>query len=295
MVFDFFKKTKNEKIEISTKLDKLYKSIQEDKTYNDKENRKYLFLRIKDKSPSKNCTIDNLEKFIKRVEERTETIGYELSIGLIVNKEESKIIVKIDNETNIEINYINELNNNLFEQMLNEIESLIKKEYKKDVKIIKIEKEKNNKIEELKNNDYIALEIFNKSKVIRVFSTGDNQFDENGKYKNNDFKLNKEEIECLNWFIENIKIENYKKEILDFCNEQYSMWSDIRITENDIENEINIYAIAINIKETYISKSGFIYPEISFYGDCKCDEEHGICIGFRNKKFLGINHQDWTL
>ena len=38
------------------------------------------------------------------IEARTETIGYELSIGLIVNKEESKIIVKIDNETNIEIN-----------------------------------------------------------------------------------------------------------------------------------------------------------------------------------------------
>ncbi|MDE6927016.1 MAG: hypothetical protein K2O97_10660 [Acetatifactor sp.] len=27
----------------------------------------------------------------------------------------------------------------------------------------------------------------------------------------------------------------------------------------------------------------------------RCDEEHGICIGFRDKKFLGIESQDWTL
>lgn len=25
------------------------------------------------------------------------------------------------------------------------------------------------------------------------------------------------------------------------------------------------------------------------------NEEHGICIGFRDKKFLGIESQDWTL
>ncbi len=30
-------------------------------------------------------------------------------------------------------------------------------------------------------------------------------------------------------------------------------------------------------------------------GDCECDPEHGICIGFRDKKFLGIDAQDWTL
>jgi len=73
------------------------------------------------------------------------------------------------------------------------------------------------------------------------------------------------------------------------------LWSDTKITEQDIENEININAIAINVTDTWKSKDGFAYPEISFYGDCKCNVEHGICIGFRNKQFLGINSQDWTL
>jgi len=73
------------------------------------------------------------------------------------------------------------------------------------------------------------------------------------------------------------------------------MWSDIKITENDLESELDINAIAINITDNWKSKDGFVYPEISFYGNCNCNEENGICIGFRNEKFLGINSQDWTL
>ena len=53
--------------------------------------------------------------------------------------------------------------------------------------------------------------------------------------------------------------------------------------------------IAINISEITQSVYGDVYPEISFYGDCECDPEHGICIGFQDKKFLGIASQDWTL
>lgn len=67
------------------------------------------------------------------------------------------------------------------------------------------------------------------------------------------------------------------------------------IEEADIEKEISISAIAVNISRITQSKDGFVYPEISFYGDCECDPEHGICIGFRDKKFLGIHSQDWTL
>ena len=91
-----------------------------------------------------------------------------------------------------------------------------------------------------------------------------------------------------------MNIEDYKQEIADYCNEQYSMWSDNRITADDVENEVNIHSIAINVTETWKSKDGFVYPEISFYGDCQSDDR-SICIGFRNKTFLGIDGQDWTL
>ena len=143
-------------------------------------------------------------------------------------------------------------------------------------------------INHLNSGDFITINLFGKDKEVKVFSTGDNQFDETGNYKDDGFALNNEEIACLNWFISNVNIADYKKEITEYCNEQYSMIGDTHITENDLENEIDIFAIAINISETTQSLNGFVYPEISFYGSCNCDDEHGICIGFRDKKFLGI-------
>ena len=150
-------------------------------------------------------------------------------------------------------------------------------------------------IQELNNNDTVKINLFGEEKEVRVFTAGDSRYDENGNYKDYDYKLNDKEIECLNWFINNVDIEDYKDKILEYCNEEYSMWSDIEITEQDIKEKINIYAIAINVTENWKAKNGFVYPEISFYGDCNCDDEHGICIGFRDKKFLCINSQDWTL
>ena len=73
---------------------------------------------------------------------------------------------------------------------------------------------------------------------------------------------------------------NEKKEIVEYCNKIYNSFNPAKqITEEDVEKEISITAIAINVTDHWQSKSGLIYPEISFYGDCKCDGE-GICIGF---------------
>lgn len=150
-------------------------------------------------------------------------------------------------------------------------------------------------IEKLNNEDYIVINLFGKEKKVEVFSTGDNRYDKSGQCKADKFALSEEEISCLNWFIENIKIEDYSHAITEYCNEQYDAIGGDPITDSDVGNEVDIFAIAINISKITQSRSGFVYPEISFYGDCECDPEHGICIGFRDKKFLGINSQDWTL
>ena len=150
-------------------------------------------------------------------------------------------------------------------------------------------------ITSLNDNDEITINLFGKEESVMVFSTGDNRYDEDGDDKEDGFPLNNEELECLNWFIANIDICDYKKEITEYCNERYYMIGGKQITEADLEDEISIYAIAINIGGVVQSYNGFVYPEISFYGDCECDPEHGICIGFRDKKYLGIHSQDWTL
>lgn len=150
-------------------------------------------------------------------------------------------------------------------------------------------------IEHLKNEEHITIRLFGKEQEVDVFSTGDSQFDENGDYKKEDFDLTKEELDCLNWLIENVNIEDYRKEIIDYCNEMYDMFGEPLITEDDLEKEIEIFSIAISIREITQAYDGFVYPEISFLGECECDPEHGICIGFRDKKFLGVHSQDWAL
>lgn len=148
----------------------------------------------------------------------------------------------------------------------------------------------------IKNGDFITVVLFGKEEKIEILCTGDNQFDDNGNYKEDDFALNEEETACLDWFVENINIADYKKEIVAYCNERYEMIGDKQITEKDLEEEVFISAIAVNIGGVTQSLDGsLVYPEISFLGDCECDPEHGICIGFRDKKFLGISSQDWTL
>ena len=99
-------------------------------------------------------------------------------------------------------------------------------------------------IEKLNNNDMIKINMFGKEKEVKVFCIGDNQFDESGNYKNYDFELTSEELEMLNWFINNIKIEDYKKQIVDYRNGQYSSWQSSDGTKEgpigieDVEKEI---------------------------------------------------------
>jgi len=152
-----------------------------------------------------------------------------------------------------------------------------------------------NPITKLNSGDYITIPLFCGEEEVEVFCTGDNQFDDEGDSKEDGFPLIQAELDCLNWFLENININDYKKEITAYCNERYEMCSDTEITEEDLPDEVSIFAIAINVTSLFQSNDGFVYPEISFYGDCECDPEHGICIGFRDKKFLGIYSQDWTL
>lgn len=139
-------------------------------------------------------------------------------------------------------------------------------------------------IEKLDSGEHIKVRLFGKEKEVEVFLT---EYDRKS--------LSDEEIACLNWLVENVDLSDYRKEITAWCNEQYNICCETVIREEDLESELDIFAIAVNVTGLPQSNSGFVYPEISFFGDCKCDEEHGICIGFRDRKFLGVDFQDWTL
>ena len=54
------------------------------------------------------------------------------------------------------------------------------------------------------------------------FCTGDGKY-EGDHYKNVEYDLNEKALEVLNWFLENVKIEDYRQEIVNYCNDEYSM------------------------------------------------------------------------
>lgn len=146
-------------------------------------------------------------------------------------------------------------------------------------------------IQNLNNHDKITMNLFGEQKELEIFSTDYYFF----TGENECGPLRENELACLNWFAENVNIADYKEQILAWCNEMYSMVGDIVATEADLEDEISIGFIAINVTGLAQAGDGTFYPEISFMGECECEPEHGICIGFRDKKFLGIDIQDWTL
>lgn len=149
---------------------------------------------------------------------------------------------------------------------------------------------KHAKITSLKNGEHITINMFGKPKKLQVLSTGDNQFDENGNYKKEQFNLNKEELDLLNWFVQNVNIEDYSDEIISYIENEYKMVGN-NTKVKDLKDELNIKDIIIDVSELRDDN----YPDISYCGECKCDPEHGICIGFRDKKYLGIGQYGWAL
>lgn len=145
-------------------------------------------------------------------------------------------------------------------------------------------------VETLNNEDMIVVDIFGKAAMVRVISTGDNQFDKNGQHKPDGFALSKKEIAVLNNLLENVKLADHIGEITNYCNERYDENAEKPISEDETPREIRINTIAVNV----CKDNGEDDPEIAFMGDCDCDEG-GICIGFREGKLVGIEQQDWLL
>ena len=116
------------------------------------------------------------------------------------------------------------------------------------------------RIGELKSGDFLTIDLFGKEKRVEVFSTGDNQFDENGDYKEDGFALDDKELECLDWFIKNVNIADYKKEILKL--------NQVLYHAGDYTIQRNIYGnYSINIKPELCFCCGIDKKEIVHLSD----------------------------
>lgn len=145
-------------------------------------------------------------------------------------------------------------------------------------------------IERLCSEETILIETFGKLRKVDVVTCGDSRFDNNGNYEKDEINFNDKELKLLNWLLNNVSLEDYCKEIAEYINEKYEDIGGNLIKEEDVCKEIAIKAIIIKV-----TKEDRESPEIGFVGDCKCDDEHGICIGFKNGKFLGVSSEDWMI
>ena len=151
-------------------------------------------------------------------------------------------------------------------------------------------------LEAWNSGDHLTIRVFGKETEVSVFSLGDSRFDENGDYREEGFPLNREELDCLNWFLEHTDISDCRKEIAAYCNELYAGTGRSPVAESDLERESQIIGIAVNISEITQSGDGsLIYPPVSFTGECQCEPWHGIGIGFPDQRFLDSQAQDWLL
>ncbi len=146
-------------------------------------------------------------------------------------------------------------------------------------------------VESLNNEDKIYADIFGKVTEVEVISTGDNQYDENGNHKPDGFALSDNEIAALNDFLKNVKLEDFVEQITEYCNERCEENGEEPIKDYMTQHVITINQIAVNV----CKDNGDDDPEIALIGDCDCDEENGICIGFRGGELVGIEQQDWLL
>ncbi len=139
-------------------------------------------------------------------------------------------------------------------------------------------------VNNLNNNDNIPMNLFGRQTEVTVFSV-DLLYEE----ETENAALSEKETDCLNRFIKHININDYKDKILAWYNRENDKTGYPHISETDLENYVDIFSIAINVTDERMT-----IPEIAFYGWCE-NIDKGICIGFRDEKFIGIGYQDWIL
>jgi len=106
-----------------------------------------------------------------------------------------------------------------------------------------------------------------------------------------DDELSRKEVKLLLWLMNEQNMEDVTDEVLSYCNDTYEEYSDTKITKQDLLDELDLGTIYLN---TRFSKKIKDMPDISIAGECECDPDHGIAIGFRDMKFLGIGPEDYA-
>lgn len=111
-----------------------------------------------------------------------------------------------------------------------------------------------------------------------------------------------EEVELLKWLVDDLKTEDIADEVLAYCNDIYENisyyneesgeYEDAKpIEKTELLDEVALEKVYLNVRG---GRKFNHMPDISIAGECSCDEDHGMAIGFRNKKFLAVGSEDFS-
>ena len=77
--------------------------------------------------------------------------------------------------------------------------------------------------------------------------------------------------------------------------EKYLEWMTKAAEQGDAGAQFNLgMSFGMDYNEVPISKKHKDMPDISIAGECECDPDHGIAIGFRDMNFLGVGPEDYA-
>ena len=77
--------------------------------------------------------------------------------------------------------------------------------------------------------------------------------------------------------------------------EKYLEWMTKAAEQGDAGAQFNLgMSLGMDYNEVPISKKHKDMPDISIAGECECDPDHGIAIGFRDMNFLGVGPEDYA-
>jgi len=144
----------------------------------------------------------------------------------------------------------------------------------------------------------ISVNVFGKTKSLKLFiERSENEiyepsiydFDKLPKdipYKVSCVFLNEKELDALKWLVKTLphNDERVKADVLEYVNLCNESWDE----DWEEAHSFEILPYEIDIKKVCLDFSQDV-EVIALCGECKCDEEHGIAIAFRNRKFAGVS------
>lgn len=131
--------------------------------------------------------------------------------------------------------------------------------------------------------DYLICSVMGKETKLSLFSSEKDDLEE----------FDDEEIEEINWLVSSniLDSKEVQGEILKAINEEYNSFENNFVERTSLKNEIEISSISVDISTRGVGDNAKKVKIVAFCGSAKCDEEHGISISFKNRKFASIQDE----